>query len=194
MTILASDSGAGSDANPIGGNWTTVSGYNGLRRVSNSIRGTTAGGANVARNTAATWPADHYSKVAIGTLQAGEDGGAAARISSSAQTLYFFDRNGANVELYKDVSDVYTQLGSSVADTHSAGDVHECRAVGTTISGWKNGVQKISVTDSSISSGNAGIFWWGNTVPLTNWEGGDFASSATSLPPNRAFPRSVLGL
>lgn len=183
MTILASDSGAGSDANPIGGNWATIAGLSAMRRASNSIRGSNASNDNGARWTGVTFPDDQWSAVAVGALGTGT-GGPSARIASGATTLYMCDRAATNqLILYRALNGVWTQLASTTSDTYTEGDVHECRCVGTTISAWRSGVQRLSATDANIASGSAGLGAYLESTVLTNWQAGDFASGATSLPP-----------
>src|SRR6478736_6421831 len=61
-----------------------------------------------------------------------------------------------------------------------ATDVIEIRAVGTTISAYKNGVLLGSGTDSTYTSGRVGIGGYLVDVPaFDSWEGGDFEVAPT---------------
>lgn len=175
MTILASESFAGVDANPIGGNWTTITGYSALQRLSNTVQRTT--GNCGAHYNAAQPPDDQYVKMVIGT--AGYEGGPAVRISTSATTYYLFDidqgTSGAG-QIYKCIAGVFTLLVGNTTAVPVAGDTVELRVIGTTLSGWLNGVQQCSVDDSSIASGRFGIALPSNSpvIKYSSFEGGDF--------------------
>lgn len=90
-----------------------------------------------------------------------------------------------NIRLYRidDASGTltYTQLGSSVAETPVAGDTLKVSAVGSTIKGYRNGVEKISVTDSTYTGGQPGfVIDEGSYSPaglrFTAWQAADVSS------------------
>jgi hypothetical protein len=176
MSVLYTDTFVAADANPIGGNWTTVTGLAALRRLSNACLGSSASD-NAAYVNTVTPPNDQYAKSTIGT--AVDDGGAAVRISTSAATFYFADSLGSGTQLWKAVAGAFSSIGSS-ATTCGVGTVAEVRAIGTTISLWKDGVSLVSTTDSSIASGRFGIFVFANVKTFTGFEGGDFLSGAVA--------------
>lgn len=181
MTILASESFAGTDANPIGGNWTTEGGGSAIRRVSNAARGTINGDCAAYYN-AVTPPADQYCKCVIGT--SGGDQAAIVRAATNALTGYwaYWNAGGGNVILYTQVNNS-TITSSSAAASLVTGDVLECRAVGTTISLMVNGIQKVSYVETSIASGLFGIYIndTSNVPSFTSFEGGDFNSDTALL-------------
>lgn len=94
--------------------------------------------------------------------------GPSGRMSTSADTYYAFLQlqvfgGGTGFDearLYKWVAGTQTQIGSAVSNNlaDSTPAQFELRMSGTTIKGFINGVEKISITDSDISgAGKAGI-------------------------------------
>ena len=78
--------------------------------------------------------------------------------------------------LFKRTGGSWTQLGSSYSSgALAAGTQLEVAAVGSTISFLVNGVQRISVTDSSFTGGAPGIMAYGNAT-ADSWSGGNAAS------------------
>ncbi len=73
---------------------------------------------------------------------------------TDANNTYSLLFNGTQAVLQKKVAGVTTTL-QTVSATSNAGTWYtvEIVAVGTTIEGWLNGVQILSATDSSLSSG-----------------------------------------
>jgi hypothetical protein len=171
MTVLYSESFTGTDANPIGGNWTTITGLAALQRISNCIEGTTGdAGAYIASATPAN---DQYAKVTMnGTLTT--DGGPVVRATGTAVTHYLLDISGT-VQIYRVTAGAYAAIGTTYAYSIAAADVWELRAVGTTITGWLNGVQQVSATDANHTSGKFGIFISNTSLRMTAFEGGDFS-------------------
>lgn len=97
----------------------------------------------------------------------------AARMDSSAQTLYMFGPSATStttdsVQIYKQVSGGFTSLASAPYTFVINTDYEVVIEVnGTTIKGYINGVQVLSVTDSSITAtGFAGII--GSATVMTN--------------------------
>lgn len=80
--------------------------------------------------------------------------GIVGRADKTANTHYHWRINGSDLQLYKFIAGTATQLGSTVASGYVANSVVAMllNMVGNAIKGFWGGVQKISVTDSSISS------------------------------------------
>ena len=71
--------------------------------------------------------------------------------------LYFWNYGSPELMLFKRSTGNWTQLGSSVGVAAlPAGTQLQVKAVGSTISFLLNGVQKISVTDTSLTGGAPG--------------------------------------
>ena len=104
------------------------------------------------------------------------------RAQNNGQTayagLYFWNYGSPQLMLFKRSSGNWAQLGSSVSVAAlPAGSQLQLKAVGSTISFLLNGVQKISVTDTSFTGGAPGIMING-TAQTDNWAGG-FAGTPT---------------
>lgn len=120
---------------------------------------------------AATPTTPDYSvkgKINIKTVVADEQIGVCGRLSTSALTFYVarYNTNVNAVQLYKSIAGTLTLLGSYSA-TWAAGETHdiELKMVGSTISVLVDGVERISVTDNSITTaGKAGIRMYNTTA------------------------------
>lgn len=184
MSILYAETFAGANANPIGGVWTTITGFAALQRVSNALDGST--GDSAAYVSSVTPANDHYASVTMDAAALTTDGGPIVRAATGAKTHYLLDIAGTT-QIYKVSAGVYTGLGSTFAYTKIAGDVWQLRAVGTTMSAWLNGVQKLSVVDAVIASGRFGVFVAGTSQRYSAFEGGDFnVVGGTQFVPRRA--------
>jgi hypothetical protein len=150
----------------------------------------------------ATFPSDQTSKLIYGGSSFAnsnrDHGGPAVRINTAGTwnnaSMYMaeYDRLQNKVRLWKYVSQSLngagTQLGSDVAASLTAGDALEIRASGTTITVLKNAATLISVTDSSLSSGSAGMAVRNLTLDpndptgagglgWTSWSGGPYGTT-----------------
>ena len=86
--------------------------------------------------------------------------GIAARMSTSAATMYYTYYLGTELVLAKMVAGTITSLGSDVTNLMTNGNTYRLKleCIGTAIKVYVNGVEKISVTDSSITAaGRAGL-------------------------------------
>lgn len=175
--ILASESFAGTDANPIGGNWTTITGEGAIQRLSNAA----VRSANDSLDHSAYYssgsqpPDDQYCKLVVATIA--YDGGPIVRASTSATTYYLLDCDPSSngMTLYKVVAGAFTSLGQGTV-TINNGDTVELRVTGNTLDAYLNGVFKFSANDSVIASGRFGVRSYGNSSPISfsSFEGGDF--------------------
>lgn len=176
MSVLASESFVGTNASPIGGNWTSflVGGATaGIDRTSNEAIGHLGGNGGAYFNTV-TPPNDQYAKAVVG----GSTGGyhaAVARIDTASETYYAAFWTGGTGYILKYIAGVQTVLNST-SSTLATNDVTEIRCIGTTITSWLNGAQLLTATDSAIASGRFGI--WLNAGTYKSFEGGDFAGAA----------------
>jgi hypothetical protein len=170
MSLPATDNfNRADDPASLGANWTVQVGT--VAIVSNQASLQVA-------NTEAFWNADvfandHYSQV-VDAFATGDDG-CMVRASGTGG-----GRNGylsyASSNIYKDVNGSYTLLGSGSGGP-SSGDTIKMTAVGTTIAVLVNGVQKNSLTDSTHTSGSAGLFGDNANSLYDNWEGGNVGAA-----------------
>lgn len=154
-----------SDSSTLGAGWSTYLSSAEYGISSNKAIGGKAGtwgsGAlESARLDSDVSSSDHFASVTIGAYVAAGSGdtwcGVAARFSAAAHTAYYYahvarSSSGSN-RLDKIVAGVMTNLGTSSA-ANSDGDVVTCQPSGSSISGKKNGVVQVTVTDTSITGG-----------------------------------------
>ena len=110
-----------------------------------------------------SWPADHYVELTLltGLVATVIVWVLAVRASKTADTFYQMNLAGPSGTsgtqfLYSRVAGVATQIGSFTA-APTDGDVWRLTVSGTTITVTQNGVQKLSVVDSTIPSGVPGF-------------------------------------
>lgn len=192
MVALASDSMTRADSANLGANWTddgkgahwTISSNKAVPSAFNQDAS--------AHYSAISWPNDHYSQAQItvsGTTGADAGNGVSVRQSGSGSlTLYVLSVDHAasnNVNLWKNVSGAFTHLAATT-QTWTDGDTWRLEAQGTTLTVKLNGstLSAMTTTDSSITSGNAGIYFSSveTSASLVNWEGGDFTGGGGAAP------------
>ena len=109
-------------------------------------------------------------------LTGGQWVGAAVRLQNSGKNgyagLYYWNFGSPELMLFKRSNGAWTQLGGTYnPGPLAAGTQLQVSAVGSTISFLQNGVQRISVTDTSFTGGAPGIMAYGNST-ADNWSGG----------------------
>lgn len=190
MSILATDSFTRADAQNPGANWLLIKGIgvsNDFGIFSNAVDVTTAFTRNAdAYDGGIVWPNDQYAKAKCLVMPtSGELWAVVVRSEAVVGTQRNWyaagtnpaDFGNAQTHIWKEVANVFTDLGTTGAVDISAGDTVTIEIVGSTITCKVNGVQKLQVTDSSIPSGKPGIFVQYatiNTAVADDFEGGDF--------------------
>lgn len=182
MAIIATDNFNRANAATLGANWSQRSTRNQPGIFSNAVDVDAGGNLDCARYSGATWPNDQYAQITA-VIVAAAVTAVSVRVSTTADTAYSGgdDTNdfGAGRRLWKWVAGVVTEIGSE-AIALAASDVIRVEAQGTTIRLKINASQRISVTDSSIASGQAGIELQHSAIDvavLDNFEGGDFLAA-----------------
>lgn len=191
MATFASDSFTGTEDTELSAydaSWIKVTGNTGNAEIaSNRVRA--SGTTFTAYYYNATPPsADYPVQATIHTVTSvtNATAGVLGRVSSSANTFYQANANASSGwQLFKRVAGTATQLGSSVAQTYTAGQSYDVKLLmsGTTIELYKLGesTAAISVTDSAISAaGFAGLRFSSPTVPsdtsnfhIDDWSAGE---------------------
>lgn len=178
--------------------WTQLP-WDAARVVSNKARLDGTSSTLFARANSDLAGADHYAQIEFtegGTGGATRWYGVMARKDSSTTHTYYvaFIKNSSHVALYKSVTGSLTQLGSDVSITFSAGAVLKLSCNGSTISVDYAGVNKISQSDSSITSGTrCGLVASNSSSGITvypegdNFEAGDLGGGAPALIPKVIF-------
>lgn len=172
--------------------WTEVSGDWDV--VSNAAELITTGSEKTARAESDLSSDDHYGQVVYLNEASSNEatGGACARFASAAETCYLHRAYRDNVFLQKIVGGTYTTLANAV-ETQAANDVLKVECDGSAIKGYLNAVEKLSVTDSSITGNTrCGIVGYSDGVAeprLDSFEAADLAAGGG--PPE--FPAYLRG-
>jgi hypothetical protein len=184
MTQLASDTFQRANENPLsgGGVWTSpIHSEHALQIVSNLCEGSVASVLSSAFYSGVVWPNDQYSEVTIAATRNTVLVGSAVRCSASTETYYVGWSGGAALFLYVENAGVLTALSSNSTNT-GIGGVVKTQALGSTISVFYNGISQLSVTDSTIVSGSAGISVQPDLTiahaQISTWDGGNFSGTA----------------
>ena len=180
MALPATDAFSGTNGQSLtaySANWTNNNGTFAIH--TSAVYPASGSGDQCAHWNADTFSNDQYSKATVAAYGS-QYIGVACRCHASAATWYeVISAAGDATYFYKVIAGSGTELAANTG-TWTVGDVIEIRAVGTTISWYKNTVLQQSVTDTSITSGYAGIAGAGTieSSRLDNWEGGNVASSS----------------
>lgn len=173
--------------------WTELS-FDGFEVVSNEVRCFGTSAALFARADSDLASTDHYSQAVFTNSGTGGVirwyGVIARKDSSTTQTYYVaYIKNGSNVGLYKCVAGSLTQLGSDAAITFGSSKILKLTCNGSTISVDYDGVNKISQTDTAITSGTrCGLACFNSSSGITvfplgdSFEAADLAAGSTFKP------------
>lgn len=96
--------------------------------------------------------ADHYAEIVVAT-PGGTSMGVFARSDAATGSYYLWRNNATNWALFYNVGGSFVQIGSSYTAAAVAGDVARVECNGSTITGYVNGVSRVSVTDTHVTSG-----------------------------------------
>lgn len=196
---LATDSFNRADENPLsnGGVWsTTYTGTDAPQVVGNRVRPTTAGGnSNVASLNSPTFPNNQYAKMVIATA-----GGASAKYYSTLVrmsapttfngyrcTAYINTDTGYTSSIAKITAGTSADLVTENATTWAVTDTVDCRAEGTTLSLFRNGVVLLTTSDSTYSTGRPGIRLYSQSgvanVEADDFDAGEFVAESADADP-----------
>jgi hypothetical protein len=164
----------------LGANWTAFS-DGALSIVSDQVQGSSTSDEGDFWS-AQSFGSDQFSQITVTStpLSSGQWIAAAARVQNSGQNgyfgLYFWNFGTPELMLFKRSGGAWTELGAYSSGALSAGTQVQVLAVGSSISLLQNGVQRVAVTDSSITGGAPGIMASGAST-AGNWSGGDAAAA-----------------
>lgn len=169
---------------PIGGNWETI--LNGLRLDANSVDAATGSVHSISawRSAVNAFAADQRAEFTYTALSTFDKAGPAVRCSvGTGGNAYFFRHDGQASDndngLKKLVNGVLTNLALyNVAI--AVNDVVRLEAIGTTIKVYRNGTEIISVTDTSLASGQPGGYYFfdnSNATAIDNFSATDELSA-----------------
>ena len=171
----------------LGSNWTQQPGDSGTVVIDSSTRIAAQDGADAyAYWSASLFSADQYSQAKLVNVNGSDDSGVYVRGSSVEKTFYWFTwlPSGSSWDIHKYINGVFTNLISTTSGAAQVGDVMKLTAVGNIITAYVNGVQKLQVTDSSITDGAPGVYVGSSDTYIDDWEGGSIGSLTV---PNLVF-------
>jgi hypothetical protein len=173
---FTADSFTRANASTLGSNWSNTvsnSGWGNFSISGNTATTQSGGAAGIESWIAQSFLPDQFSRATIATLTNGANDLAAVTVrgtGTSTDTEYgFVCVNGAS-GIYKRVAAAQSTLASGGPGC-AVGNVVELDAVGTALTAMINGGVVLTATDSSISSGQPGLWLWANDA-VSNWVGG----------------------
>jgi hypothetical protein len=138
------------DGSP-GANWVQVSGTWSI--ISNQLSSGSAGGTIILRAATAMATNDNSAQVTIAATAAVSQG-VWCRGNTTLTQGYLWRNDGSSWNLFYVVGGSFVSIGT-FAGAAVAGDVAKVQAVGSTIKGFVNGVQRVSVTDTNVATGTS---------------------------------------
>lgn len=179
MSVLFTDSGAGANANPIGGSYVTLTGWAAIQRTSNQLANGAGSDQDCGARINVVTANDHYCKVTTAVV-GGRDGGPMVRVQPVASSgALITDYNATDVEAYVFVAGAFGSFKDRDAGTYTAGGEVYLEAQGTTYISKINGATINNFTDATFLTGQAGVFMYEATQRFTNVEVGDFSAGDT---------------
>jgi hypothetical protein len=121
--------------------------------ISNQLSSGSAGGTIILRAATAMATNDNFAQVTIAATAAVSHG-VWCRGSSDLTSGYLWRNDGTSWNLFSVVGGSFTSIGS-FAGAAVAGDVAKVQAVGSTIKGYVNGIQRVSVTNTAVTTGTS---------------------------------------
>ena len=135
----------------LGANWVEVSGDWSI--VSNQLSPGAAGGTIILRAAGAMAGNDHYAQATIAATTTASQG-VWCRGNSNISQGYLWRNNGTSWDLFSVVGGSFTVIGTYTAAA-APGDVAKVQAVGSTIKGYVNGVERVSVVNTAVATGTS---------------------------------------
>ena len=165
----------------LGANWTTVSGTTAPQIVNNTAQPGAAGTLNSAYWSANTFGSNQYAAASFPNSSGTNYGpGVAVRLSGAKGYFLWYGNSASTVSIWRmDSSSSWTQLKASAKLTVAATDVWQLQAVGSTLTGFQNGKQVVTTTDTNYTTGAPGIWMYYAANQISNWSGGDVATTPT---------------
>lgn len=139
------------DSTNLGANWVEVSGDWSI--VSNQLSSGSAGGTIILRAAGAMDTNDNSAQATIAATAAVSHG-VWCRGNSNITSGYLWRNDGSSWDLFSVVGGSFSVIGT-YAVAASPGDVAKVQAVGPTIKGFVNGVERVSVTDTNVPTGTS---------------------------------------
>lgn len=189
---MASDNFNRADANPLDGNWTTVSGIAALKIVSNAVLGTSTNTSCGARHNVST-VAD--SQVTVSAKPSGNVDSGPALFQTGAFNGYTFSNyTGSDLFIFRVDGGSFNNIATVAGVTVVAGDVLRLRRSGANVIGSRNGVDVLTVSDSTYTNVVPAIFCYDGVCSVDDWTDGASAAASSLLLPYRPPMGALLQL
>jgi len=170
-----------SNSTGLGANWTDIlNGFN----VNTNVAKPRVADLNCTQYSAGSLGNNQYCKAVLGGYTGQSDVyiGVCCRLDASGNGYALFvSSNEAGFRISRLNAGANDDIATA-AFTFVDGDVIELRVSGTTLSVYFNGTLYNSYTDSTYSSGKAGVFSYLANGSLDSWEAGDITSGVTITP------------
>jgi hypothetical protein len=141
------------DSTDLGSNWTEV--VENWSIVSNQLAPANNGTpSQICLCTQPTTTRDNSVEVTYAVFGSASMG-VFCRSNAIANTYYLWRNNGTGWALFRNQGGSFTQIGFA-AGVVVNGDIVKIQAIGSTIKGFVNGVELVSVIDTTITTGNYG--------------------------------------
>jgi hypothetical protein len=121
--------------------------------ISNQLSSGSAGGTIILRAATAMASNDHSAQMKIAATAAVSHG-VWCRGNANITSGYLWRNDGSSWALFSVVGGSFTSIGSYAAAA-VAGDVAKVQAVGSTIKGFVNGVERVSVVNTAVTTGTS---------------------------------------
>lgn len=139
------------DSTDLGANWVEVSGDWSI--VSNQLSPGAAGGTIILRAAGAMAGNDNFAQVTIAATTVASQG-VWCRGNSNISNGYLWRNNGTSWDLFSVVGGSFVNIGTYSAAA-APGDIAKVQAVGSTITAYVNGVARVTVTNSAVTTGTS---------------------------------------
>lgn len=180
------------DSTNLGAGWVEVSGDWSI--VSSQLSPGAAGGTIILRAAGAMSSDDNFAQFTIAATTTASQG-IWCRGNSTISSGYLWRNNGTSWDLFSVIGGSFTVIGTYTAAA-APGDVAKVQAVGSTIKGFVNGVQRVSVTNTGVTTGtNVGIRAdSAGALRFDDFTAGDVTAGATlTIPATTETTQSLTG-
>lgn len=165
------------DSTNLGANWVEVSGDWSI--ISNQLAPDTAGGNTILRAATPMATADHYAQITIAATTPASQG-VWCRGDATLSSGYLWRNDGSSWDLFAVSGGSFTVIGTYAVPV-AAGDVAKVQAVGSTIKGYVNGAERVSVVNATASGVNVGLRMMSSPgLRLDNFAAADVTTGTTT--------------
>lgn len=160
------------NASTLGANWAKTASSDWLQIVSNGAARVT-GDVPYAWWAADTVANDQCSQITLSNLTTDRDGRPIIRVGGTPWQFYSLRIVSDTIYIYIHTGQYSSASLGSYSYASQVNDTLRLCGVGTALKAYVNGVERISVTDATYTTGQVGIICTGATGTVSTWSGGD---------------------